>query len=85
MSAHCNYYSQHCIENCCDVNGRCPSYSQLPCYYQYYYNDPSNQIVQLPLPILMGIYVGVLLLVVPVIVLCFWWKTDDTDVKPEHN
>lgn len=79
MSAHCNYYSQYCQENCCDEFGSCPSYSGRPCAYPYYSPSSRNQVVQLPLPILLGIYIGLLIVMIPMILLCFWWKNRRTD------
>lgn len=73
MSSHCNYYSQYCKENCCDEFGSCPSYSGRPCAFFYEQQDSRNQVVQIPLPILIGIYLGMLLVIVPIVLLCLWW------------
>lgn len=74
MSAQCNYYSQYCKENCCDEFGSCPSYSGKPCFYNYSFPDPRNQVVQFPLPILIGMYIGVLFVFIALVLLCYWWE-----------
>ena len=81
MSAYCNYYSQNCNYNCCDVYGYCPAYSSN-CYFYYYNNDSA---AVLTTGAIIGLVVGIVCLIGLIVLVVFLCRRCRQRNQPDYS